>query len=58
MRRASKRHPELADEEKNRNKLTSTPHTLKSQHRKLRKGCSMGEQGMLMEFAEVYADGS
>ena len=43
MRRGSKRHPELADEEKNLNKLTSTSHTLKSQHRKLRKGLARGE---------------
>ena len=38
MRRGSKRHPKLANEEKNLNKLTSTPHTLKLQHPKLRKG--------------------
>ena len=42
MRRGNKHHPELADEEKQRNKLTSMPHTLKSQHRKLRKGLAKG----------------
>ena len=45
MRRGSKRHPELADEEKNFNKLTSTPHTLKSQHPKLRKGLIKEKRG-------------
>ena len=44
MRRGSKHHPELANEEKHLNKLTSTPHTLKSQHRKLRKGLTKGER--------------
>ena len=43
MRRGGKRHPELANEEKNLNKLTSTPHFLKSQHRKLRKGLGRGQ---------------
>ena len=62
MRRGSKRHPELADEEKHRNKLTSTLQTLKSQHRKLRKGLLMhwnGNVGLgLMPCCRAYFDGA